>query len=117
MMLHAAVERVAPEVDRLIAQYEKSGSIVSTTEAALRLFEKEGLAHRMNLHCSHVGAHPSNRDSYGINARDAQNLAADIMSQGWSWKKVADAIAMEIKSGCTTVEQANIELVANSQGL
>ena len=115
--MDALVDSVRAEMSSILQEYEREGQLTACTERGLQVLTTAGLAHRMRLHCQHVGFHKLNRDSYGINPRDVHDLVADIRSTGFSWKKCEGALASEVRPNDTTPEEVNNTLVSVAGGL
>jgi hypothetical protein len=66
-----------------------------------------------------AGVHPINRSSLGVIGSDAQELGAEILSDGWSWHKCAHSTAFQAPPG-DWIEEAkafNDHLVSLSEGV
>ena len=88
-------EEVKAKVAELLAAGQLSGNRVSVWEEVQAVLVKANLAWCAQVPPEHVGTHPSNRSSLGLGATEAHVHGAQILKTGWSWRKAADAAAIE----------------------
>ena len=100
--------------DLMHAVHSKEAPLVGTVDRILDKLEEVGLSYRAKLLPRQVGADPSNRDGYGINAEDVHVIGHDIAFLGWSWKVAWGAVCVEETPGSTAIEDFNIALAAGS---
>jgi len=100
--------------DMIQAVHAKEAPLVGTVDRILDKLEEVGLSYRAKLLPRQVGADPSNRDGYGINAEDVHVIGHDIAHLGWSWKVAWGAVCVEETPGSTAIENFNVALAAGS---
>ena len=72
-----------------------TGMIVQVVDKIIDRLIEAKLAYRMRIPPALVGAHPKNRNTYGISPVEVHALGADIVKLGWSWAACSHAICVE----------------------
>ena len=88
-------EELRKRVQDLIDSANKTGAIVSTWEVIKAMLFEASLAWEQKCKPEYVATHMRNRSGEGVGAIQSHHHGHDITVQGWSWHKVADAVAVE----------------------
>lgn len=83
------------EVDALLAKCATSGEVVSNVEAILDVLKNQKLCWSSQVAPCYVGVCHKNRAQFGVGFSESQHLGADILKQGWSWRKASSVTAVE----------------------
>ena len=105
------------EVADLIDRAYQTGAIVSAWEEIKTLLVKNSLAWTQQCKPEHVATHKNNRSGEGVGAIQSHYHGYDIVSEGWSWHKAADAVAVEYVDGDIENLDFNNKLVDISDGM
>lgn len=87
---------VMEQVKALVSDANSTGARVSAWESIQKLLIDANLAWSTQVQPEFVGVHPMNRSRLGIGGMEAHHHGAQILRSGFSWKKAADACAIEL---------------------
>ena len=104
------------KVGGIIETAWRTGAIVSAWEEIKDVLLKEKLAWIEQIPPEFVATHMRNRSGEGVGAIQSHSHGNDVIQQGWSWHKAADAVAVEY-TGDDETKQFNDELVALSDDM
>ena len=76
-----------------------------------------GMAYRQKVAPDHVGVHRSNRGGTGLVASSVHSLMEFILANGWSWRKVVSASAVEVAPGDRSADEFQKAVVAAADGM
>ena len=109
--------KMREQIPALIADAQRSGAIVAAWENLKSVLEKEQLAWLQQCPPENVGCNMRNRSGEGVGALQSHYHGFDIISQGWSWHKAAEAVAVEYNGGDADNEAFNDLIVDLSEGM
>lgn len=106
-------------VSQILAKAKQTGERVAAVEEVNNILISHKLAWQCRMAPEFVGVHPLNRSRLGVGGSESHHLGADILQSGWSWRKAADATAVETPPSPFDREavEANDRLVKLSNGL
>ena len=108
------------EINEKIDEYEAisdKGLLQALVEWILIFMLERGFAVKERVRPEYVGVHPCNRGGTGLVASSVVALLQFILRNGWSWRMVSKASAVEIAPDDTAIQEFNDRLVKNSGGL
>ena len=109
--------RVQTRIDSLLLACQHKG-IVSGWDAVVEYLLSENLAVKTRIRPDMVGVHSRNRGRYGIDIVGCHQHGEQILEQGFSWKKAADATCIEAGMFLSPEDdKINADTVALSNGL
>ena len=109
-----------PEILARLADPTQHGGLMTNYRWIMKRLEDQGLVTEQNFLVDHLGPHPFNRSSYGVNEESVHNLGQDIADLGWDFSElgeVRDRLAAEDDPSDAYIERHNIDLTKNSEFL
>ena len=96
-VLNAKVEKVVPEIKRIIEACSRktSGITQPSVDKIVKMCLDNGLAVQRNVMPQNCGIHPENRARSGVDPVNAQNLTLKISKQGYSETKLESPMGFE----------------------
>ena len=79
--------KVIDDVQRIIDRAQKMG-VVAAWEAIKRMLVDAKLAWTQRMRADYVGIHPRNRSAFGVGGSDSHWHGDDVLTAGWSWKRL-----------------------------
>ena len=120
-MAMALKPEAASRVSELLKLIDANDRVVQHWEELIGTLREAGMAWTAQVEPDAVGVHPRNRSGEGLNVGEVHVHGADLVSQGFSWSKASDAMAIEAPLVDTPEYQNavtfNNDLAENSCGM
>lgn len=115
-----ALEQGCAELNERIDEYEArktEGLLQALVEWILIFLVRKGFAVKQTYRPEYVGVHPCNRGGTGLVSSAVVALLAFILKNGWSWRAIAKASAVEIPPDDVEIRKFNDRVAATSCGM
>lgn len=113
-----AIQEAIDKVNKIIQEAEASGAKIAAWDEIIKILVDVGLAWESQTAPEFVGVHPQNRSTLGVGGAESHDLGKKILKGGFSWRKCADATAVEVDPlNSAEAESTNKDIVNLSAGM
>ena len=88
---------VLSKLQGMLQDAGEGDQLVRGVQEIMSYLNSVNLVTTVKIHPRHVGVHPSNRDSYGLNAVDVHDLIDSVVDVGFVWARV-QSVGVEIEN-------------------